>query len=43
MHGFANNSSNFGYASAEALVLIVVVAVITLIQFLTVGKQVDNQ
>lgn len=43
MHGFANNSSNFGYASAEALVLILVVAVITLIQFLTVGKQVDNQ
>ena len=43
MHGFANNSSNFGYASAEALVLILVVAVITLIQFLTVGKKVDNQ
>ncbi|NEG90446.1 carbohydrate ABC transporter permease [Bifidobacterium aerophilum] len=43
MHGFANNSSNFGYASAEAIVLIVVVAIITLIQFTTVGKKVDNQ
>ena len=43
MHGFANNSSNFGYASAEAIVLIVVVAVITLIQFLMIGRKVDNQ
>ncbi|KFI48016.1 carbohydrate ABC transporter permease [Bifidobacterium biavatii] len=43
MHGFANNSSNFGYASAEAIVLIVVVAIITLIQFTTVGRKVDNQ
>lgn len=43
IHGFANNSSNFGYASAEAIVLIVVVAIITLIQFTTVGKKVDNQ
>ena len=43
MHGFANNSSNFGYASAEALVLILVVAVITLIQFMLTGKKVNNQ
>lgn len=43
MHGFANNSSNFGYASAEALILILVVAVITLIQFMLTGKKVNNQ
>lgn len=41
LHGFANNNSNFGYASAEALVLIVVVAAITVLQF-TLMKR-DNE
>ena len=43
LHGFANNSSNFGYASAEALLLIVVVGLITLLQFTIMGKRVGNQ
>jgi sn-glycerol 3-phosphate transport system permease protein len=30
---FANNNSNFGAASAQAVVLLVVVAVITAVQF----------
>ena len=30
---FANNNSNFGFASAQAVVLLIIVAIITLVQF----------
>ena len=41
LHGFANNNSNFGYASAEALVKIKVVAINTKIKLGGMGRKLD--
>lgn len=37
---FANNNSNFGYASAQAVVLLIVVAAVTVIQFGSLERKV---